>query len=111
MTRVLYPFKRLDAHVRRPSDGSAWDVNLNTNYTLGTRFNIKVTANSTGINVNYNNGVKVYTFAGIRPTSTLYWYFKAGCYPHSNTAKGEAPNEYGEVLIYSLKTTHNGTVQ
>jgi alpha-tubulin suppressor-like RCC1 family protein len=96
---------RLYAHVRR-TDGTAWDVTLNSAYKLGTRFNVKVTANSNGIFVDYN-GARTASFAGPHPTSTAYWFFKAGCYLQSNTAKGEAPNEYGEVLIYSLKTTHS----
>ena len=37
-------------------------------------------------------------------------YFKAGVYNQSNLEKypDEAPNSYGEVVIYKLKVTHVG---
>jgi alpha-tubulin suppressor-like RCC1 family protein len=109
---VLYG-PRLYAHVRRP-DGTAWDATLNSAYTLGTRFNLKVTANPSGIFVDYN-GVRKASFTGPRPDPTkttvnpdgIYWFFKAGCYLQSNTAKGEAPNEFGETIIYSISQTHS----
>jgi alpha-tubulin suppressor-like RCC1 family protein len=96
---------RLYAQVRQ-LNGTYTEVTFTNSYQLGTRFNAKVTANANGIFIDYN-GVRKASFAGRRPSSSVYWYFKAGCYLHSKTSAGEAPNEYGEVLIYSLKTTHS----
>ncbi|MBL8993880.1 MAG: polysaccharide lyase family 7 protein, partial [Spirochaetia bacterium] len=33
-------------------------------------------------------------------------YFKAGCYTQSNPSKGDDPNDYGRVVIRSLKVFH-----
>jgi len=98
---------RLYAYVRR-TDGTAWEQTLNSAYKLGTKFTLKVTANANGIFVDYN-GARKASFAGRRPSSTVYWFFKAGCYLQTNTDPdhGDAPNDYGEVLIYRLKTTHS----
>jgi alpha-tubulin suppressor-like RCC1 family protein len=99
---------RLYAVVRRP-DGSNWDITLDGAYRLGTFFTLKVTANGSGIFVDYN-GVRAASFAGRLPDpgTNTYWFFKAGCYLQTNTAKGDAPNDYGEVLIKKLVVTHNG---
>jgi alpha-tubulin suppressor-like RCC1 family protein len=96
---------RLYAQVRQ-LDGTYTEVTFTNSYTLGTRFDAKVTADANGIFIDYN-GVRMASFPGRVPSSTVYWYFKAGCYLHSKTSAGEAPSEYGEVLIYSLKTTHS----
>ncbi|HUQ00442.1 MAG TPA: polysaccharide lyase family 7 protein [Aeromicrobium sp.] len=101
---VLYG-PRLYAYVRRV-DGTAWEATLDPAYTLGTRFNLKVTANSGGIFVDYN-GVRKGSFTGRVPGGSIYWFFKAGCYLQTNTTKGDAPNDFGETIIYSLTTTHS----
>ncbi|HUS22119.1 MAG TPA: polysaccharide lyase family 7 protein [Aeromicrobium sp.] len=96
---------RLYAQVRQ-LDGTYTEVTFTNSYTLGARYDAKVTADANGIFIDYN-GVRKASFAGRVPSSTVYWYFKAGCYLHSKTSAGEAPSEYGEVLIYGLKTTHS----
>jgi alpha-tubulin suppressor-like RCC1 family protein len=95
----------LYAYVRR-TDGTAWNATLDSAYKLGTRFNLKVTANSSGIFVDYN-GVRKGSFTGRVPGGSIYWFFKAGCYLQTNTSKGDAPNDFGETIIYSLTTTHS----
>jgi len=96
---------RLYAQVRK-LDGKYTEVTFTNSYKLGTRFNAKVIANANGIFIDYN-GARRATFLGRRASAAAPWYFKAGCYLHSKTSAGEAPNEYGEVLIYRLKTTHS----
>jgi len=96
---------RLYAQLRK-LDGTYSEVTFTNSYKLGTRFNAKVIANANGIFIDYN-GVRKASFSGRRASSAASWYFKAGCYLHSKTSAGEAPNEYGEVLIYRLKTTHS----
>lgn len=48
------------------------------------------------------NGVKVYEYGGA--WEDCYW--KAGCYPQTNVAKGEKPNAYGEVDYAGLLLGH-----
>ncbi len=97
--------RRLYAQVRQ-LNGTYTEVTFTNSYRLGTRFNAKVIANVNGVFIDYN-GVRRASFPGRRASSGASWYFKAGCYLHSKTSAGEAPNEYGEVRIYRLKTTHS----
>ena len=93
-------------------DGRKVQRTLATGYKLGTFFTIKFTANSKGVYVAYNGGSPT-LFAGRVSKNTSDskttgdgWYFKAGMYLQTNTAKGEAPNEFGEGVISNLAITH-----
>lgn len=75
---------------------------LNSNYTLGTVFTVKVVAASGHIRVYYNDVQKVdYAKSGSG------YYFKAGCYTQSNLSKGDLPVAYGQVEIYGLEVSHH----
>lgn len=74
---------------------------LDENYTLGKIFTLVISAQDNRILVNYNGSNKV----NISKPGFGY-YFKAGCYTQSNPSKGDDPNSYGEVMIYSLKVDH-----
>lgn len=74
---------------------------LNAAYALGEPYTVKIDASGGRVKVAYNGELKVDI-----PKSGSGWYFKAGCYTQSNPKRGEDPNAYGEVIIYSLAVTH-----
>jgi poly(beta-D-mannuronate) lyase len=74
---------------------------LDSNYTLGTVFTVKIEATGGHVKVSYNDVLKVDI---ARATGSCY--FKAGMYPQSNLSKGDAPGAYGEAIIYDVKVTH-----
>lgn len=74
---------------------------LDSNYTLGKKFTVKIVAENSKINVFYDDTLKV----AYNKSGTGY-YFKAGCYTQTNTSKGDSASSYGEVMIYDLKVTH-----
>lgn len=94
---------------------------LDTNYTLGKKFNVKFVA-SGGKTMIYYNGSVVNNAGSSTPfaLSKAYSnaYFKAGAYTQSycmyingvKTEKGVetncSPNNYGEAIIYKLDVTH-----
>ena len=83
------------------ADGDEIGV-LDKKYVLGTRFTVRIGASSSGIEVRYNESRVVrYKKIGSR------YYFKAGCYTQSNTDRGDAPDSFGEVVIYDLDVSHN----
>jgi len=83
-------------------EGGGTDLgNLDSSYTLGTRFTVKMLAENDHIKVSYNGQEKVDV---ARKTSGCY--FKAGVYTQSNTSKGDAASAYGEVRMFSLRVTH-----
>ncbi len=84
-------------HLFVEADGDSIGT-LEANYVLGTKFTVTITANSNGIRVLYNDN-KTITHDKVGSG----YYFKAGCYVQSNTSRGDAPNAYGEVIIYDLK--------
>jgi poly(beta-D-mannuronate) lyase len=77
------------------------DVVLDVNYSLGTKFDIKIEASGGEIHM-WHNGVRKLTWK----TSRDGCYFKAGCYTQSNIAKGDQPESYGEVVIDKLQVEH-----
>jgi hypothetical protein len=91
----------------KPAGASA--VTLDSNYTLGKRFRIKLVASGGAVKV-YYNGSSTPALTHKRSTSTAY--FKAGAYPQSNceteAAAGQTCGEsnYGEVEIYDLWVRH-----
>jgi len=74
---------------------------LTTSYRLGDVFTVKFVAHNGGVEC-YYNGQYIYTYK----VSASGCYFKAGCYTQSNTSKGDSATAYGEVVIYSVKITH-----
>ncbi|MDC7223645.1 MAG: polysaccharide lyase family 7 protein [Spirochaetales bacterium] len=76
---------------------------LDENYILGTKFEVEIAAEKDEIVVTYNKDVEVKY-----PVHKEGCYFKAGVYTQSNLSKGDAPDAYGEVIIYDLNVTHSG---
>lgn len=74
---------------------------LDNNYVLGTAFDVQISASNGRIRVLYN-GVQKADYA----KSGSGYYFKAGCYTQSNPSKGDNPNDFGQVVIYSLQVSH-----
>jgi hypothetical protein len=87
------------------ADSGDFDETLDENYRLGTRFKLRIEATQGQINVTYND---TKTIVYKKESDTMY--FKAGVYNQSNLEKypDEAPNSYGEVVIYKLEVTHDG---
>jgi hypothetical protein len=74
---------------------------LDSNYTLGTTFTVRLVVANGRIRVFYNGVQKLdYAFNG----SGLY--FKAGAYTQSNASKGEPAGAAGQVVITELRVTH-----
>ena len=76
------------------------DVDMDDNYQLGTFFELTIAAGSGHIKVAYNGSPKMDW-----EQSRSGCYFKAGCYTQSNVQKGDAPDDYGEVIIRKLSAT------
>ena len=96
-------------------DGRKVQKPLATGYKVGTYFTIRIRAVPTGVAVYYNegrSGARTVWFGGrvSKGASTDGWYFKAGMYLQTNTAKDEAPSEYGEGVISSLAISHSNGV-
>ena len=79
------------------------DIELDPDYKLGTKFNLRIQAGGGRIKVWYNDSLKMDWQA-----ERTGCYFRAGCYTQSNTKKGDRPDSYGEVVIYKLQVTHSG---
>ncbi len=80
---------------------------LDSNYTLGKKFNVKFVVNNGQNQIFYNGSTDpVYTFTKDYSGA----YFKAGAYTQSNCSKEASSdcnsNNYGEVIINQLKVTH-----
>jgi len=79
---------------------------LDSNYQLGQKFTLSLTASASGISIRYDNSVNGAgkTIGPFAPTvNNKQWFFKAGCYTQANTSNGTG---YGEVIIYSLSVSH-----
>lgn len=76
-------------------------VALDTNYILSTPFLLKIQAADGQIRVWHDGGLKMNWKVLAKGC-----YFKAGCYTQSNPDKGDAPDSFGEVVIYRLKVSH-----
>jgi len=77
------------------------DVELDPDYALGTPFDLKIQAGDGSIKV-WHEGVLKMDWK----VSRTGCYFKAGCYTQSNLDRGDAPDSYGEVVIYRLQVDH-----
>lgn len=80
---------------------------LEPGHRVGSRFQLRVFTSRHGVEVAYQNDE--------RPRSSVVhlpglvgggWYWKAGCYLQTNVAKGDDPEDYGEVVIRQLRTQY-----
>jgi hypothetical protein len=85
------------------ADG-AKQVTLDPDYRLGTPYDIEIVAAENSVRISYNG-----TSKADLPLSGSTWYFKAGAYVQSNPTKGDAATAAGQVIIYKLEVTHDGT--
>ncbi len=74
---------------------------MDNEYILGTKFDAQIVAEDGHIKVFYN-GVQKVDFS----KTSRGLYFKAGCYLQTNTSRGDAPDAWGQVAIYSLDVSH-----
>ncbi len=74
---------------------------MTNNYQLGDVFTFKWVTSNGGVQC-YYNGQYIYTYS----VNVSGCYFKAGVYTQSNTSKGDAPTAYGQVIVHSVKVTH-----
>jgi poly(beta-D-mannuronate) lyase len=97
--------KYRDGRLFANADRGDFDKTLDGTYRLGTRFKLRIQATQGSIRVTYNDAKTV-----VYKKASDTMYFKAGVYNQSNLEKypDEAPNSYGEVVIYKLKVTHVG---
>lgn len=93
---------RLDASVLEVwwNDGNN-KATLDSNYVLGTVYDLQIVASASHIKVFYNGVQK----ADISKSGSG-WYFKEGSYCQSNLSKGDTASAYCEVEVYSLKVSH-----
>ncbi|MEZ4288906.1 MAG: polysaccharide lyase family 7 protein [Polyangiales bacterium] len=77
---------------------------LDSNYQLGTVFDLKIVASGGKIAVYFNDMSRPAVTTSV---STSGCYFKAGVYTQSNTSKGDAASAYGEAVLYRLGISHN----
>ncbi|UJF16276.1 polysaccharide lyase family 7 protein [Jeotgalibaca sp. MA1X17-3] len=75
---------------------------LESNYQLGTRFQVKIEAMNNIVYVYYNGELKVEY-----PVEKHGNYFKAGMYTQSNLSKGDIKGAYGEVVIFGVTLEHD----
>lgn len=74
---------------------------LDPDYELGTIFTTRIEASGGFIRVHHDGALRVEIE---RRGDGMY--FKAGCYTQSNESRGDAPEAYGEVVIYALEVSH-----
>jgi poly(beta-D-mannuronate) lyase len=82
------------------NDGRS-DVTLDPRYTLGTPYDLTITAAGGRIRVFYNGAKKL----DIAKRGSG-WYFKSGSYVQSNTSKGDKASAVGVVVIYKIAAKH-----
>jgi hypothetical protein len=74
---------------------------LDSNYQLGSYFDMRIQALQGHVDVFYNGVHKVH-----QPMKATGCYFKAGCYVQSNTSTGDLPTAFGQVEISRLEISH-----
>ena len=77
---------------------------LDSNYVLGAIFTTQISVVNGLVSIYYNDMVN--------PVGSIILfgngnYFKAGAYIQSNELQGDDLNDFAEVLIYSLRVSHN----
>ena len=81
---------------------------LDSNYVIGTRFNVRFEVINGTINLYYNGQLK----DSYVPSTTSGYFFKAGAYTQSNCSTESSngatcgPANYGEVIIYNVSVDH-----
>lgn len=77
---------------------------LDSEYSMGKKYTIKITASEGVIDVYHNdlNNSKISV-----PCNSTGNYFKVGTYTQSNPSKGDDPDDYSEVWVYSLDVVHS----
>ena len=75
---------------------------LDSNYQLGSYFDMKIQASQGHVDVFYNGVHKVH-----QPMKAAGCYFKAGCYVQSKTSTGDLPTAFGQVEISRLEISHS----
>jgi poly(beta-D-mannuronate) lyase len=76
---------------------------LDSAHELGTRFTVKLVAGGGRIKVFHDD---MSTPRVDIASAAVGCYFKAGVYTQSNTTTGDAPEAYGQVVIYDLQVSH-----
>ena len=76
---------------------------LKPDYQLGTRFTVRLNASGGRVRIYYDD-LSTPKVDIARNASGCY--FKAGAYTQSNPSRGDAPDAYGEVVIFALDVTH-----
>jgi alginate lyase len=94
---------RLDDHRLWVKTEAGSEGTLDVNYKLGTVFTVRFVASGDLISIYYNDVLKVELHE-----QCTGCYFKAGAYLQSNT-KWDAPDAYGEVVIYGLTVSHSSS--
>jgi hypothetical protein len=94
---------RLDDHRLWVKTEAGSEGTLDVNYKLGTIFTVRFVASGDLISIYYNDVLKVELHE-----QCTGCYFKAGAYLQSNT-KWDAPNAYGEVVIYGLTVNRSSS--
>ena len=85
---------------------------LTNNYTTGDVFKVAFIAGNGKVTYEYN-GEPVRDDDGDifeLKCNESKCYFKAGCYTQSNVDKGDEPDAYGEVIIYSFFVSHGDEI-
>ena len=86
---------------------------LTNNYTMGDVFKVAFIAGNGKVTYEYN-GEPVRDENGdifeLNCGNVGGCYFKAGCYTQSNVDKGDEPDAYGEVIIYSFFVSHGDEI-
>ena len=83
-------------------DGKSETV-LDSNYQLGTPYDLRLVAEGGKVDVFYNNQKKAEL-----PLSGSGWYWKVGAYVQSNGSKGDGADSTGAVTVYKADITHSG---
>jgi hypothetical protein len=87
-------------------DDGKRDIVIDSNYRLGTVFDVQIVAADGRVQVYYNGALKA--DIGLSGSG---WYFKSGCYLQTNTQKGDQASAVGDVVLYSLAVTHTSSAQ
>ena len=87
-------------------DNDRSEAVLDPAYKLGTPFHVRVVAADSKVYVLYNGQQKAEL-----PLSGSGWYWKVGAYVQSNPSKGDGAGSEGDVVVYSLDTTHTQDVR
>jgi Alginate lyase len=94
---------RLDDHRLWVKTEAGSEGSLDVDYKLGTVFTVRFVASGDLISIYYDDVLKVELHE-----QCTGCYFKAGAYLQSNT-NWDAPDAYGEVIIYDLTVSHSSS--